>query len=1068
MTSAKVFVPVEVVGATGATATMRIAGGTLAGAPVSGTWQAGDQVTSHDGHVYVCSVGGTPGTWVASGTTGITGITGATGATGPTGASGVTGVTGNTGSTGPTGITGPTGVTGQTGATGSSGVTGPTGPGVGVTGPTGPTGATGAAGVTGADGLDGLDGLAGRTGSTGATGATGATGGSGVTGPTGPGVGATGATGPTGATGASGGGGSILSEGWANASPLTIAAGNTDNAHFNTATGTDGPLLDNTDPQNPTFISGGFYLVSALVQYNSLPGINGEDFTAYLQIGTGSPINLTRAETSEQSGGSAGQPGIGNPVISITTFGKVGAGDPINVSINNSGLNSHDFDFLINLSRIDTGMGPTGATGATGSTGVTGATGTTGGQGIDGLDGIRGPTGTGVTGATGITGSTGPTGISGITGPTGAVGATGVTGATGAGGGWVQIVNESGASLANWTIIEGTWTTSGTDIDFVGTTTAQQRLRYTNKLPLGSPLMIQCDIYFDSSGVSGTDQAAGIIWNWDGTSTGAPAGRLHCSANTPGSNGTVDIELQGLSGRISVSNHFTADAWHTILILAANDSASIYLDGVLQGTAGNLTPNNAADYIGLYGADAKWRFRNIAVYYLGGTPAPGPTGATGSAGLDGLDGVRGPTGITGATGVTGPTGATGTTGVTGATGTAGVTGATGPGGTSAFHGASVSTSAAASISNSTVTMVPFDTEDYDTDGFHDNVTNNTRLTIPAGLGSQYYKFTAWIPWAANNTVSRRFVTIIKNGTTIVARSEIMSEGSGSGEINNTLSIEDFTADGDYYECQAFQNSGGPLNIQRISATDLRPKFQCERTAGIAGATGVTGPTGLTGATGATGSTGSAGPTGATGTAGYGAQRALVDPTTYSWSWVNQALSGGGNAVITATGASLNISSALENADNWHFRIKALPHGGTTPYSAIIHRIPLMLPVAYSGVMVGWMDNVAHTFAGVPQYHDASSSALTTASSKGSLGGGLYSITANYVALPFSPTYYNWIKLEDDGVNRNIYLSADGNVWVLFHSIGRTDFLTADKLFFAVQARNATYGASHFIDSWEEA
>lgn len=33
--------------------------------------------------------------------------------------------------------------------------------------------------------------------------------------------------------------------------------------------------------------------------------------------------------------------------------------------------------------------------------------------------------------------------------------------------------------------------------------------------------------------------------------------------------------------------------------------------------------------------------------------------------------------------------------------------------------------------------VPLTGEDYDTDGFHDNSTNNTRFTIPTGKGGKY-------------------------------------------------------------------------------------------------------------------------------------------------------------------------------------------------------------------------------------------------------------------------------------------------------------------------------------------
>lgn len=52
---------------TGATASAGLAGGTLAGAPTTGTWAAGELVPSQDGRMYLNTSGGTPGTWATFG-----------------------------------------------------------------------------------------------------------------------------------------------------------------------------------------------------------------------------------------------------------------------------------------------------------------------------------------------------------------------------------------------------------------------------------------------------------------------------------------------------------------------------------------------------------------------------------------------------------------------------------------------------------------------------------------------------------------------------------------------------------------------------------------------------------------------------------------------------------------------------------------------------------------------------------------------------------------------------------------------------------------------------------------
>lgn len=51
-------------GLTGATSTGRYVGVTVSGAPTTGTFRVGDWINTQDGHFFVCTVAGTPGTWV--------------------------------------------------------------------------------------------------------------------------------------------------------------------------------------------------------------------------------------------------------------------------------------------------------------------------------------------------------------------------------------------------------------------------------------------------------------------------------------------------------------------------------------------------------------------------------------------------------------------------------------------------------------------------------------------------------------------------------------------------------------------------------------------------------------------------------------------------------------------------------------------------------------------------------------------------------------------------------------------------------------------------------------------
>lgn len=74
---------VAVSGLTGAVSASRLVGANATGAPTTGTFVTGDVATDHAGAAWICTSGGTPGTWVEV-SPGPTGATGATGAGLPT------------------------------------------------------------------------------------------------------------------------------------------------------------------------------------------------------------------------------------------------------------------------------------------------------------------------------------------------------------------------------------------------------------------------------------------------------------------------------------------------------------------------------------------------------------------------------------------------------------------------------------------------------------------------------------------------------------------------------------------------------------------------------------------------------------------------------------------------------------------------------------------------------------------------------------------------------------------------------------------------------------------------
>ena len=115
-----------------------------------------------------------------------------------------------------------------------------------------------------------------------------------------------------------------------------------------------------------------------------------------------------------------------------------------------------------------------------------------------------------------------------------------------------------------------------------------------------------------------------------------------------------------------------------------------------------------------------------------------------------------------------------------------------------------------SISNNTTARILFQSENYDTDGFHDNSTNNSRITIPSGKAG-YYAIRAVITLNESSTTGFRQMTLYKNGTDI-AYANFGNYGTSTGyptyELNWTANL----AVGDYLTVSMYQNSGGLLYI----------------------------------------------------------------------------------------------------------------------------------------------------------------------------------------------------------------------------------------------------------------
>jgi hypothetical protein len=104
------------------------------------------------------------------------------------------------------------------------------------------------------------------------------------------------------------------------------------------------------------------------------------------------------------------------------------------------------------------------------------------------------------------------------------------------------------------------------------------------------------------------------------------------------------------------------------------------------------------------------------------------------------------------------------------------------------------------------TAVEMSVELFDTDGFHDNITNPSRHTVPSGLGG-YYRITATLVWGPSASGTGLFTLYIRVNGTVRAAAQADSIQT-SLHISKTLPL----SAGDTVEAVAYQTSGAAVSL----------------------------------------------------------------------------------------------------------------------------------------------------------------------------------------------------------------------------------------------------------------
>ena len=116
-----------------------------------------------------------------------------------------------------------------------------------------------------------------------------------------------------------------------------------------------------------------------------------------------------------------------------------------------------------------------------------------------------------------------------------------------------------------------------------------------------------------------------------------------------------------------------------------------------------------------------------------------------------------------------------------------------------YRGVSCYLSGTQSLTGNVRYILPFGNENWDTDGFHSTTTNNTRITIPSGLGGKYL-FNGYVSMFTDNA---SLIFLYKNGSNIALginngeTDRVVNTGGNTIYYTSSLVVEAVATD--YFE-----------------------------------------------------------------------------------------------------------------------------------------------------------------------------------------------------------------------------------------------------------------------------
>lgn len=125
-----------------------------------------------------------------------------------------------------------------------------------------------------------------------------------------------------------------------------------------------------------------------------------------------------------------------------------------------------------------------------------------------------------------------------------------------------------------------------------------------------------------------------------------------------------------------------------------------------------------------------------------------------------------------------------------------------------FSGAGLAKTATQSIPNSSVTILSFDSLDWDTHGYYD-VANPNDFTIPF---TGHYMITGSVRFDTNSTGVRSIFAYVWDGVSFVQHSSLQIPAASSNPTVLNYAIPLYLLAGNRVQLRVFQTSGGNLNV----------------------------------------------------------------------------------------------------------------------------------------------------------------------------------------------------------------------------------------------------------------